>query len=412
MLSWSLRQPALVALLAMGFAAGVIDLFGGIFNWLLSAMWWLLAFKLASEALSRAASGRGEQAGFEVFASDGLAMRQMALGLWLIAIAALLQVLAPAGASIAYGIVLAVLLPAIVIVLVMEESLLRAFDPRCWLELVRRVGTEYFTIAGQIVLLAVAVVLAIRLLAAALPSGPAEAIAHLLVLYLMLVSYGSLGALLDRHREQLNLDHDGPKSAPPSARLAAATPEETAALAEAGDLLAADQPAQAAAVLDRLIRGRGATAPVHARYRALLTRLGDREGLLRHARLHVAVLLQLGQERDAVALYLEAKQMDPGFELDDPQPISELIEIAARNQQSKLAVSLAEEFMRRFPRDRDLVANGLAAAKLMDRLDRDEEARRLLSDLLARFPEHPLQPELQAALQAIDAVSPPASPRD
>jgi tetratricopeptide (TPR) repeat protein len=166
-------------------------------------------------------------------------------------------------------------------------------------------------------------------------------------------------------------------------------------------------------VLDRLIRGRGATAPVHARYRALLGRLGDRDGLLRHARLHVAVQLQLGQSREAMALYLEAKQMDPGFELDDPQPISELIALAARNQQSQLSVSLAEEFARRFPRDRDLVLNGLTAARLMDRLDRDEEARRLLVDLIARFPEHELQPELQAALQALDSAvpTPRAQPR-
>jgi hypothetical protein len=405
-LAWSLRQPMLVAVLAMGFAAGVIDLLGGVLNWLFAAMWWLMAFKLASEALSRAASGREAEEGFEVFSSDALAMRQMALGLWLIAVAALLHVLAPAGASIAYGIVLSALLPAILIVLVMEESLLRAFDPRSWSELVRRIGAEYFTLAAQLALLAVAVVLAIRALTAALPSGPAEAFAHMLFLYLLLVTYRSLGLLLDRHREQLDLDREG-SSEPPSLRLAAATPEETAALAEAGRLLASEQPAESAAVLDRLIRGRGATAPVHARYRALLARLGDRDGLLRHARLHVAVQLQLGQEREAMALYLEAKQMDPGFELDDPQPVSELIALAARNQQSQLAVGLAAEFARRFPRDRDLVLNGLTAAKLMDRLDRDDEARRLLADLVARFPEHPLRPELEAALHALDALTPP-----
>ena len=100
-------------------------------------------------------------------------------------------------------------------------------------------------------------------------------------------------------------------------------------------------------------------------------------------------------------MYLDSKQRDPDFQLGDPQPVSELIAIASRNQQSKLAVSLYEEFARRFPRDRDLVMNGLAAAKLMDRLDRDDDARRLLTDLIGRFPEHELVPELEAALAAI-----------
>ena len=64
-------------------------------------------------------------------------------------------------------------------------------------------------------------------------------------------------------------------------------------------------------------------------------------------------------------------------------------------------MSLAEEFAHRFPRDRDLVLNGLTAAKLMDRLDRDDDARRLLRELIERFPEHALRPELEAALAAI-----------
>lgn len=105
-----------------------------------------------------------------------------------------------------------------------------------------------------------------------------------------------------------------------------------------------------------------------------------------------------------MALYLEARQMDPGFELDDPQPISELIAIAARKQHSQLVVSLAEEFARRFPRDRDLVLNGLTAARLMDRLGRLAEARRLLANLISRFPEHPLREELQATLLELDAA--------
>jgi outer membrane protein assembly factor BamD (BamD/ComL family) len=85
----------------------------------------------------------------------------------------------------------------------------------------------------------------------------------------------------------------------------------------------------------------------------------------------------------------------------DPQPVSDLLAIAARNQQSQLAVSLYEEFARRFPNDRDLVMNGLAAAKLMDRLDRDQQARTVLRDLIRRFPEHPLRAELDAALAAV-----------
>jgi hypothetical protein len=179
---------------------------------------------------------------------------------------------------------------------------------------------------------------------------------------------------------------------------------------EAEQLAAEDQFALAAARLDPLIRGQGASPPVHARYRELLTRVDDREGLLRHARGYVAVLLNLGKEREALALYLASRSADPSFELEEAQKLSDLIALASRNQQSKLAVTLAEEFARRFPRDRDLVLNGLTAARLMDRLDRDEDARRLLLDLVERFPEHPLRKQLDEALQALDAQLPPRTP--
>jgi hypothetical protein len=216
------------------------------------------------------------------------------------------------------------------------------------------------------------------------------------VMYALLAGYHALGALLHRHRDALDL-----ASTEAIERPQFGSPDEDRAMFECEQLVAANKPAEGAAVLDRLIRGRGASAPLHARYRELLGSLGDDQGLLRHAHGYVAVLLGLGKEREAMALYLASRAMYGEFELEEPQKLSDLIAIAARNQQSKLAVALAEEFARRFPRDRDLVLNGLTAAKLMDRLDRDDEARRLLTDLLARFPEHELRPELESALQAI-----------
>jgi tetratricopeptide (TPR) repeat protein len=399
--AYPLRPPALAWLGIMTGAAALFDIvgsFNGILALLLGLAWWTTAFKLASEALARAAAGRDDDAGFEVFAGDAAAFRQLLLGLGVIAVGTLLGLFAPPSAYIAYCLALALLLPAMLIALVMEDGLLGAFDPRMWFELLRRLGGAYLGLALQFALLTVGVVLAIRALGASgLPSFLAEALAHGLSLYLLLVAYHALGALLDEHRDALEM---APVAPAPLASAGVAR-EERAALPEVDRLLAEGRKKEAAAVLDRLIRGRGATAPVHARSRALLAELGDEAGLVAHARGHVATLLHLRQEREALALYLDAKRRDPGFELGDPQPVSDLIAIAARNQQSQLAVSLYEEFARRFPNDRDLVTHGLAAAKLMDRLDRDQQARTVLRELIRRFPEHPLRAELDAALAAV-----------
>ena len=398
--AWPLRPEGLKWLGGMTFAAAIFDFVGGVnavLALLLGATWWVMAFKLASDALRRAAEGKARDESYEVFTGDAMAIRQIWLGLLLYVVGSGVAKFTPPGAFYAFCVVVAVMLPAAVILIVMEDSVLRVFDPRMWIELMRRMGGEYLVLCAQLAALAVGVVLAMRTLGATLPGNMAEALSHGLFLYLLLVVYHGLGELLHRRREALEL----PAAPEPSRRLLAATPEETAAVAEAERLLAAQQPAAAAAVLDRLIRGRGATAPVHRAYRDLLTRQGADAALLRHARDYVAVLLQLGQEREALALYLESKQRDPGFQLAEPQRVSDLIALAARNQQSQLAVGLAEEFAQRFPRDRDLVLNGLTAAKLMDRLDRDDDARRLLHSLIERFPEHELRPQLDAALAAI-----------
>ena len=85
------------------------------------------------------------------------------------------------------------------------------------------------------------------------------------------------------------------------------------------DTLAAEDPAAAAARLLPVLRGRGGSAPVHARYRELLLAAGDRDALLAHDREYVAVLLALGQPRQALSLYLSARALDPGFELEGPE---------------------------------------------------------------------------------------------
>jgi hypothetical protein len=398
--AWPLRPEGLKWLGGMTFAAAIFDFVGGVnavIATLFGAVWWIVAFKIAGDALRRAADGKDDDAGYEVFTGDAMAFQQIWLGLFLFVLGSAMAKLAPPPVFYGFCILATVMVPAMVILIVMEDSVLRVFDPRMWIELLKRVGSEYLTLCGQLALCSFLVVLLIRALATVLPGNMAEAIGHGLFLYLMMVVYHGLGELLHRKREALEM----PDAPEPSRRLIAATPEEVTAVALADRLIAENKPKEAAVVLDQLIRGRGATAPVHKAYRELLARIEDHEGLLRHAREYVAVLLQLGNEREALALYLDSKLRDPGFQLVEPQRLSDLIALAARNQQSKLAVTLWEEFAQRFPRDRDLVPNGLAAAKLMDRLDRDDEARRLLVDLIDRFPEHALVPEMEKALAAI-----------
>jgi hypothetical protein len=146
-----------------------------------------------------------------------------------------------------------------------------------------------------------------------------------------------------RHQAALGLPAPASEAAAPPTRS-----EEELALLECEELVAAGRADEGAARLERFIHAQGGSAAVHARYRELLTGLGDHQGLLSHAHGHVSVLLAQGKEREAMALYLASRAMYGDFELQDPGLLRELIAVAARNQQEQLAAALSDELARRF----------------------------------------------------------------
>ena len=347
MLLYPLQGKVLGWLLLMSGAALLFHAVGEVNPWLamlLGALWWLMAFRLASQALTGAASGREGDGGYASGIGDGVAARQVALGVGLFVLVWLLGWFAGPGAQLAACMGMALLLPAMVIVLVMEDSLLRALDPTAWYELLRRVGSSYLVLAAKLTAMAAAVALAFVFLFAPLPAWLATTMLHFLALYALLAGYHALGALLLRHRDALEL-----RVREPLVSVHVPTGDEELALAECDRLVAAQRADEGAAVLERLIRERGASAAVHARYRELLAGLGDNQGLLRHAHDYVSVLLGQGKEREAMALYLGSRAMYGQFELEEPQKLSALIGVAARQQQAPLAMGLAEELARRFP---------------------------------------------------------------
>lgn len=364
----------------------------------------LFALKLAVEALVDTAHGREQPAGTQsVPVSDGQALRQLLLWLGAAAFAyAALRMGGSAGLLVA-ALLLAAVLPAAVMLLAEGESLRGALHPGAWREVWRRLGGDYARVASSVSALAVGALALHWLLGTQLPALLAAPLQRFACLYALLAGYHGLGALMHSRHAELGLE-----------RASAATPPLVAAeaecLREAERLLSEDKPAEAIACLGRLLRGRGASAALHARYRQILELHQDHEGLLEHGRDYIAVLLQLGKPGQALALLHESLARDPAFEVGTPEELSRLVAAADAGGQSALAVSLAEQFLRRFPRDRDRQANALVAARGMcGRLGREHEAIALLDAVLREAPDHALAPALQAARDAI--VLPPTPGR-
>ena len=357
----------------------------------------MLALRIAVEGFLAASSGHAQEEDRHERVDDSQAFRHLLFWFGLLVLAYLLGMLAGTGALVVLGLVLVLALPAILSLLVMDDSLRRALNPLAWFEMIQRSGPAYLLMAAKLGLLVTLAVAASVWIDDALPRWPAAVLARLPLLYALMAGYYGLGRLLDAQRDEFEL-----KRAAELPRPKLASVEEDALMHEVDVLVAEENPAEAVALLSRLIRGRGASAPLHARYRDLLRQAGDRDGLLQHGRDYTAVLLALGQDKPALSLYLSSLEIDPGFELPEPAEVTRLIAIAARGGQSQLAVKLAAEFERRFPRDRDRIDNALLAARLLaTRLDRGAEARLLLQQLIVALPEHPRLDDIETALRDI-----------
>ena len=375
--------------------------FGFVLGLIVDAVVMLLALKIATETLLNTAKDRLDPSSpGQAWAADHHAVGQLFLwALFVIGAYSLALFLGKDAGWLALLVTL-LILPAALVVHALGEHLWHALNPLAWLELLTRLGAGYF---GAIAKLGLVAGLVFGLEASLLSHLPGwlDAVASRFVeLYALVFAYHLLGAMLHQHHEVLAIDID-----PPIARPVLANLMEDQAMQQADTLVARGDALAASEVLRTLMHRHGASAPIHDRYRQLLRDRQDLDELMQHGRTYVPALLALGQAKAALALFLDSRALDPGFQLDVPEDVTRLFNHAMAMGQSQLAVELMAGFATRFPRNADVPVNMLACARLLaERLNRPDEAMHLLAGLGERFPEHPLLPEVERAQAEIEAI--------
>ncbi len=364
----------------------------------IEAVLWLMAMKLAIETLTDTCYDRADAtASGQAPASDRSAIRQLLLLAIFFAVPySFLLLVGPSAAWLGLLAALACL-PAAIMVLALEESLLHALNPLAWRELVQRIGPVYFTAVAALGVLLLSALGLQSVFASVLPGWLAAITSRFVALYALVAVYHVLGSVLHQGHEALGLD-----ITPPIVRPKLASHDEDTAMREADVLAAGGEPGKGADRLELVLRRGGASLPIHERYRELLASAREFARLDGHAREYVHILLALGNEKRALALVSESLARNHLFQVDDEKAVTRLIAYAEATGQSQMAISLADGFGRRFPKSPDIVRNGLVQARLMaDRQGRVEEARHLLEGLLEDYPEDPLVLEIKAAFNSI-----------
>lgn len=404
-LSYPLGGGALSTIAALAIAHCVtnyVPVLGGVLDLLV----WTAFFKYGFEVLRWSANGREIAPEISLTVSDSIAWQ--AIGLLFVIIAALLLVqyfFGFAALSIA-GLVLICALPAMLMMLALDENLLGALNPIAWVQLGMRLRGTYFVLVGFFLLAWIAMRVIAALLATALPAFFAVPLTYAAVNYLLLLNFHLIGYVIHQHSDDLGYaGHAALQDV--TARDASTGSVIIAARARAaqGDALGAST------LLRDEIKSHPQVTALHLEYRHWLRQCGDMVALADHGAVFIHTLLEQGQIPRAIDIARESLQLDPKFVLTDASDVTELAGAAAEAGQAQLALGLLSGFHKRFREHADIARNYLLAARLLaERMNKEMQARALLQQIKVTLPDDPSIPEVDAYLAFLDRVAETPAP--
>jgi len=371
-------------------------------GFILDLLVWAAFFKYAFEVLRWSANGREQAPEISLTVSDDVSRYAMLL-LVLAEVALLLLPLTFGdGYATALGLLLTFAMPAMVMILAIDEDFFRAVNPFAWLALAMRLRGTYLVLVGVFVAALFVQSIIAATLYDALPAVVVTPLVFFVVNYLMVANFHLIGWVIHEHADELGYSgHIELQASPPaeegpdaliidSARRRAATGDVDGAIALLRDEIAVRPDAVA----------------LHEEYRHWLREADAQSELLGNAKHYISALLAHDREHPALDVAREALALDPGFALDKPEDVTRLGAAAAAAGQSQLALNLLGGFHKRFRNHADIARNYLLAAKIMaERMNREMQARALLQQIKVVLPNDPLIPEVDGYLAFLDRLA-------
>jgi len=368
---------------------------------------WVAMYKYAFECLRASANGRLTPPEGSVNVEDSTGWNQIWLQVVFIAAAAF--------GFIAFGItggtvvllLLGLCWPAAVMSLAMDENLLHALNPATWIAIVGRFGWPYVAVVLLYFVFFASQIYAQALAQRILPGFVAIMVVSAISHYVIVATFHLMGYLIYQYHDEVGYE---PVQAPAPLRRTPADPDQET-LDEAAQLVRDGRPDDARERIAQQLRVRGGTEALHAQYRKLLALGEQRDEQLRHGREWITVLLSQDKDRRAVDIARECLELDPAFQPASPDEVGRIAQKAVDAGVTQVALKLLSGFHKRYPKHPDIPRNYLLAAKLLaERMGKDAQARALLDQLAASYPQHPLAGEIAGYHAFLDRLAAPAKP--
>lgn len=417
-LAYPAQMPSLTTLVAL--SLGMLLTPAPLVGIVVLLVVWAAASRYAVEVLERSANGSKVAPEFAI-EPDGMGWTLLILQALFLVCRLWLDYRVESNGLRWMGIsLIACLQPAMIVSAAMSRDMRAAFEPARLLRVIERLGTTYVLMIGATFVMSTFQMMVVttnvlaplsvalgtvllflgRVLADWLTSVVGQMFAGFAWFYVMVMYFHFLGRVVYTHRKAfdftpvpLTILRPEDRHLPLLQRLdqLADAGESAVAARELGSCLATEPHASAA---------------MHARYRALLSGIGDNAALQAHARDRIAQLMATGAEREALSLLRGSLARDPGFRPASAELTTQLAHTSERIGQFDLALVLLQDFVERYPRDLEGAANALITARLL--LERRSDiagARAVLQGAADHFlPAHPMHAELLQRLAEVDQL--------
>lgn len=305
----------------------------------------------------------------------------------------------------ALAILAALPLPGAIMVIAIEDSIVRALNPATTFFFIRAMGKAYFVLWGffALILTVREVVMHLTANLAAYVRLPLE---MMVGSYLMLALFAMMGYALYQFHQELGYgakvdfeSHREKSAAAASGKPVDPMTQQVNIFVKEGRIDEALRYVHDAMRYDKL------DPAMNERLHELYKLKGEDAKTLAHGRQYLQALVAAKSGTRAIVLLKKLRAMDATFE-PDADTLLPLAQVAVAARDIALATELVKGFDKRFPSHADIPGVYLLVAKVTsEHLHQDDKAMAFLKVLLHRYPNAPVKEEAEKYLAALSSMA-------
>ncbi|WP_372679784.1 tetratricopeptide repeat protein [Desulfosarcina sp.] len=370
---------------------------------------WGITFKYAYAILQSTAGGNLTPPALDaqtLFENFGPVVKQVGIYIAIIFAAGMMFTKLGVAVGVLFSILATVFLPAMIILLVTTESLIQAINPVMFVSLAVRIGWGYLLMYFFYSILGGAPALLGRQAIQYFPPIMHVFLFTLVKIYYTFISYHLMGYVILQYHQDIGyrVDFDDFKDdeTETDRAVAAADDPHGRLLNRVHQLIKDGNHEGAIAEIESEMRGQMIADPLLSeRYFTLLKMTGAKDKIGNHGLNHLDMLVRGDNKTQAVDVYLQCLTSDSEF---SPKA-GALFKVAgwlSETGRNKEAMSTYNKLTKAYPQDPLVPKSYFRAAQIFnDRLMNPEKAKRILTGLMKKYPEHDIIPFVERYLDQI-----------